>query len=186
MWRPDPSGPQGPMQVSEGAAIDVGGGDRFDPLQNRMMGRAYLKALYTRYKDWPDAIAAYNWGLNNLDAWIRAGRPTEKLVAGVAAYTTRVLRDSGLCEGAAIAAPFTYSPFAHFDADGAASASNRRYSCANLPSGSSEAGPPRPKYGPGHAPSPLEQNAAFARASWTTAIRRLGCTISSADSLRCN
>lgn len=28
MWRPDPSGPQGPMQVSEAAATDVGGGDR--------------------------------------------------------------------------------------------------------------------------------------------------------------
>ena len=26
MWRPDPSGPQGPMQVSEAAATDVGGG----------------------------------------------------------------------------------------------------------------------------------------------------------------
>ena len=35
MWRPDPSGPQGPMQVGEAAATDVGGGDRFDPTQNR-------------------------------------------------------------------------------------------------------------------------------------------------------
>jgi hypothetical protein len=42
MWRPDPSGPQGPMQVSEAAATDVGGGDRFDALQNRAIGRAYL------------------------------------------------------------------------------------------------------------------------------------------------
>ncbi len=38
MWRPDPSGPQGPMQVSEAAAIDVGGGDRFDLMQNRATG----------------------------------------------------------------------------------------------------------------------------------------------------
>ena len=30
MWRPDPAGPQGPMQVSEAAATDVGGGNRFD------------------------------------------------------------------------------------------------------------------------------------------------------------
>src|SRR5262252_3647950 len=29
MWRPDPSGPQGPMQVGEAAATDVGGGNRF-------------------------------------------------------------------------------------------------------------------------------------------------------------
>ena len=30
MWRPEPGGPQGPMQVSAAAAFDVGGGDRFD------------------------------------------------------------------------------------------------------------------------------------------------------------
>ena len=38
MWRPDPSGPQGPMQVSSAAATDVGGGDRFDAMQNRALG----------------------------------------------------------------------------------------------------------------------------------------------------
>ena len=43
MWRPDPSGPQGPMQVSEPAAADVGGGDRFDSTQNRAIGRAYSR-----------------------------------------------------------------------------------------------------------------------------------------------
>ncbi len=96
MWRPNPSGPQGPMQVGEAAATDVGGGDRFDLTQNRAIGRAYLAQLYGRYKNWPDAIAAYNWGLSNVDTWIKAGRPPEKLLAGVAAYTVRVLYDSGL------------------------------------------------------------------------------------------
>src|SRR5580693_4154091 len=97
MWRPNPSGPQGPMQVGEAAATDVGGGDRFNLTQNRAIGRAYLALLYGRYKNWPDAITAYNWGLSNVDTWIRAGRPPEKLLSGVAAYTTRVLYDSGLC-----------------------------------------------------------------------------------------
>jgi len=97
MWRPDPSGPQGPMQVGAAATTDVGGGDRFDLSQNRAIGRAYLARLYGRYKNWPDAVAAYNWGLSNVDTWIRAGRPPQKLLAGVAAYTTRVLYDSGLC-----------------------------------------------------------------------------------------
>ena len=81
MWRPNPSGPQGPMQVGEAAATDVGGGDRFDLTQNRAIGRAYLAQLYGRYKNWPDAIAAYNWGLSNVDTWIKAGRPPEKLLA---------------------------------------------------------------------------------------------------------
>jgi hypothetical protein len=100
MWRPDPSGPQGPMQVSAAAATDVGGGDRFDSVENRAIGRAYLEQLYRRYRNWPDAIAAYNWGIGRVDAWIAAGRPTGKLAKGVASYTDRVLRDSGLCAAA--------------------------------------------------------------------------------------
>src|SRR5580693_6700158 len=60
MWRPEPGGPQGPMQVSAAAAFDVGGGDRFDLAQNRALGRAYLARMYRRYGNWQDAIAAYN------------------------------------------------------------------------------------------------------------------------------
>lgn len=58
MWRPNLAGPQGPMQVSEKAARDVGGGDRFDVTQNRTIGRAYLALLYRRYVNWPDALSA--------------------------------------------------------------------------------------------------------------------------------
>jgi hypothetical protein len=100
MWRPDPSGPQGPMQVSAAAATDVGGGDRFDSLQNRAIGRAYLAQLYGRYGNWPDAIAAYNWGIGKMDAWVKAGRPPDQFLVGVAAYLRRVLHESGLCNGA--------------------------------------------------------------------------------------
>ena len=103
MWRPDPAGPQGPMQVTEAAATDVGGGDRFDTDQNRAIGRAYLAQLYWRYKNWPDAIAAYNWGVGNLDAWVKAGRPADRFVTAVAVYLRRVLHDSGLCDGSAAA-----------------------------------------------------------------------------------
>src|SRR5947199_9620664 len=42
MWRTEPDGPQGPMQVSAAAANDAGVGDRFDETQNRALGRAYL------------------------------------------------------------------------------------------------------------------------------------------------
>lgn len=97
MWRADPVGPQGPMQVSAAAATDVGGGDRFDTEQNRVIGRAYLEQLFARYRNWPDAIAAYNWGIGNMKAWVEAGRPPGKLVDGVEAYIGRVLHDSGLC-----------------------------------------------------------------------------------------
>jgi hypothetical protein len=100
MWRSDPAGPQGPMQVSAAAASDVGGGDRFDITRNRAIGRAYLAQLYRRYGNWPDAIAAYNWGIGNLDKWIRAGRPPNRLISEVVYYLHRVLHDSGLCNGA--------------------------------------------------------------------------------------
>jgi hypothetical protein len=96
MWRPEISGPQGPMQVSAAAAADLGGGDRFDLVENRQLGRAYLAHLYRRYGNWPDAIAAYNWGLGNMDSWITSGRPIGNLPLEVERYRNRVLRDVGL------------------------------------------------------------------------------------------
>jgi hypothetical protein len=94
MWRPSLTGPQGPMQVSAAAAFDVGGGDRFDLAENRLLGRAYLAQMYRRYGNWPDAIAAYNWGPGNTDAWIAGGRNTDLLPFGVARYVALVLRDA--------------------------------------------------------------------------------------------
>ena len=94
MWRPSPTGPQGPMQVSAAAAFDVGGGDRFDIYQNRLLGRAYLAQMFQRYGNWQDALAAYNWGPGNMDLWIAGGRDADRLPPGVAYYVARVLRDA--------------------------------------------------------------------------------------------
>ena len=96
MWRPDFTAPQGPMQVSAAAASDVGGGDRFDLTQNRLLGRGYLALLFRRYGNWPDTIAAYNWGPGNMDGWIAAGRPAIGFPVEVERYRDRVLRDGGL------------------------------------------------------------------------------------------
>jgi hypothetical protein len=98
MWRPEISGPQGPMQVSAAAAADIGGGDRFDFAVNRLLGRAYLAHLYRRYGNWPDAIAAYNWGPGNMDSWITSGRPISSFPLEVEHYRNRVLRDVGFDE----------------------------------------------------------------------------------------
>jgi hypothetical protein len=99
MWRAELAGPQGPMQVSAAAAADSGGGDRFDMGENRLLGRAYLARLYRRYGNWPDAVAAYNWGPGNLDLWIAQGRPAAGLPVEVAHYRDRVLRDGGIGAG---------------------------------------------------------------------------------------
>src|SRR5215472_17377365 len=96
MWRPEPRGPQGPMQVTAAAAFDVGGGDRFDLAENRALGRAYLARMYRRYGNWSDAVAAYNWGPGNLDTWIGGGRAVDKLPLIVERYRNRVLRDAAL------------------------------------------------------------------------------------------
>jgi hypothetical protein len=189
MWRPDLSGPQGPMQISGAAASDVGGGDRFDLTQNRVIGRAYLARLYGRYKNWPDAIAAYNWGLSNVDSWIRAGRPSKKLLAGVAAYTTRVLRNSGLCyvidpkqlQGPAIfgddpqvrtVADRSAQPrLARSNADGARSTGNERYFCGAAPNGRSKVSQARLYGGARPSQSLLERLTASARSSWKAAMQ---------------
>ena len=98
MWRPEPSGPQGPMQVTAAAAVDIGGGDRFDIAENRQLGRAYLARMFRRYGNWPDAIAAYNWGPGNMDFWIGTGRPSAGFPIEVERYRDRVLRDVGYDE----------------------------------------------------------------------------------------
>jgi hypothetical protein len=193
MWRPDPSGPQGPMQVSEAAATDVGGGDRFDLTQNRALGRAYLAQLYGRYKNWPDAVAAYNWGPRNIDTWVKAGRPLEKLLAGVAAYTTRVLHDSGLRDSvetiplqrsarsdgdlefrAAMAGPSAHDMFGHFDADGGAFTGGQQYFCGTVPRSFFRVGPLRLKEAGVRPRSLFEQITASARLSWGRATQRYG------------
>jgi hypothetical protein len=95
MWRAEPNGPQGPMQVTAAAAVDAGGGDRFDEQQNRALGRAYLARMYWRYGSWADPVAAYNWGPGHMDEWIGGGRSIEKFPAGVAHYRSRVLAGLG-------------------------------------------------------------------------------------------
>ena len=92
MWRPQINGPQGPMQVSLAAALDVGGGNRFDLRENRLLGRAYLAQMFQRYGNWPDAVAAYNWGPGSMDQWIGGGRKADSLPFEVARYVDLVLR----------------------------------------------------------------------------------------------
>ena len=62
------SGAQGLMQLMPKTAAEMGASDSFDPAQNIMAGTRYLRQLLDRYQgDVKLALAAYNWGIGNLE-----------------------------------------------------------------------------------------------------------------------
>jgi soluble lytic murein transglycosylase-like protein len=79
------AGARGLMQLMPETAAELGVTNPFDPTQNIMGGTSYLRRLLDRYRgDVKLALAAYNWGMGNLEKRPEAmPRETKNFIAAV-------------------------------------------------------------------------------------------------------
>jgi hypothetical protein len=79
------AGARGLMQLMPETAAELGVTNPFDPTQNIMAGTSYLRRLLDRYRgEVKLALAAYNWGMGNLEKRPEAmPRETKSFIASV-------------------------------------------------------------------------------------------------------
>lgn len=87
-----PAGAGGPMQFMEGTAKSEGVVNRFDPNEAIPKGAEYFKKQLARFGgDEVSALAAYNWGPENVAKWRAEGADPAKLPKETQAYIASVM-----------------------------------------------------------------------------------------------
>ncbi len=88
------AGAQGLMQLMPETAAELGVTNPFEPTQNIMGGTSYLRRLLDRYRgDVKLALAAYNWGMGNLEKRPEAmPKETKNYIAKVENYYRGTVR----------------------------------------------------------------------------------------------
>lgn len=67
------AGASGLLQLMPGTARGLGVTDVMNVDQNLDAGYRYADQMYNKYGDWGQALAAYNWGPGNMDAYLKTG-----------------------------------------------------------------------------------------------------------------
>jgi soluble lytic murein transglycosylase-like protein len=83
------AGAVGIMQILPSAHPDIGEAGALDPAQAIPYAAKFLRDLYARFREWPKAIAAYNFGPGN----VAAGKPWPAETRG---YVAEVTANAGL------------------------------------------------------------------------------------------
>ena len=85
------AGAQGLFQIMPGTARDLSLASAYEPQDSARAAARYLSQLYRRYNgNLKQTLAAYNWGMGNVDRWINNGqshralpRETQNYIASV-------------------------------------------------------------------------------------------------------
>lgn len=90
-----PKGAIGLMQLMPATAKELGVNPK-DPAQNIKGGIIYLKRLHKKYDGNTQlALMAYNWGMGNVDDWIKSGADVSKVPAETRQYVTNIMKMRG-------------------------------------------------------------------------------------------